>query len=83
MKFSVDSSPGEIEWMVKSPELFQSNEMSHYHQTYSLFHSSLPFGHLGQPSLCVNQVFLFYFRTETVSQVPGDFRIYSAVCHLF
>ena len=53
---------------------------------YSLFHSSLPFEHLGQSNLfnrvCrlfVNQVtFYIYFRTETVSQVPGVLKIYSA-----
>ena len=53
---------------------------------YSPFHSSLPFEHLGQskfahsslPFVCKSGNFLFYFRTETVSQVPGVLKIYSA-----
>ena len=36
---------------------------------YSTFHSSLPFEHLGKSSLCKPGNLLFYFRTETVSQV--------------
>ena len=48
---------------------------------YSPFHSSLPFQHLGQSNFCVNQVtFLFYFRAETVSQVPG---VLKSIQHLF
>ena len=57
---------------------------------YSPFHSSLPFEHLGQSNLftrvcrlfvCKSDNFLFYFRTETVSQVPDVLKIYSAfVC---
>ena len=46
-------------------------------RTIKFVHSSLPFEHLGQSSLCENQVF-FYFRTETMSQVPGVLKIYSA-----
>ena len=54
--------------------------------TYSPFHSSLPFEHLGQSNLFTRVCrlfvksgnFLFYFRTETVSQVPGVLKIYSA-----
>ena len=34
-------------------------------RTIKFVHSSLPFEHLGQSSLCENQVF-FYFRTETI-----------------
>ena len=37
---------------------------------YSPFHLSLPFEHLGQSSVCVNQVtFLFYLSSEAVCQV--------------
>ena len=46
----------------------------------------LPFEHLGQSNLftrvcrfvCKSGNFLFYFRTETVSQVQGVLKIYSA-----
>ena len=40
---------------------------------YSPFHLSLPFEHLGQSGN-----FLFCFRTETVTQMPGVLKIYSA-----
>ena len=58
----------EVKWQNQSVYLYCSP-----------FHSSMPFEHLGQSSLCINQViFLFYFRTETVSQESGFLKIYSA-----
>ena len=68
-------------------QLLQVQENLYIAWAYSPFHSSLPFEHLGQSSLftpvchlivCKSGNFLFYFRTETVSQVPGVHKIYSA-----
>ena len=59
-------------------EVCKKTKVVHLSCLYSPFHSSLPFQHLGQSSFCVNQVtFLFYFRAETVSQVPGVLKIHS------
>ena len=61
-------------------ELWLQSTILHYIFlfVYSPFHWSLPFQHLVQSSLCRSGNFLFYLRTETVSQVPGVLKIYSA-----
>ena len=41
-------------------------------------HSSLPFEHLGQSSLCVNQVVFFLFYFIPGAEAPGVLQIYSA-----